>query len=161
MPRRAIDWREMMADRYDASYIFTVSPIATLHQCIIGKSYLAMREPMKESPLLYILNLKYNITVSASAGSCHNILVERKRDEDDDDQKVDNSTNASHALRDFALVMFAHVDSPQARFHERWTQPSNHGISGTECNATERQRCDEWLAIGLEVIDENADAGCR
>jgi hypothetical protein len=119
-----------------------------------------MGEPMKEPPLLDMLHMKDNITVAASTSSRHDILVERKRNEDDDDQKIDNRADASHALRNLSLMMLAHVDPSQAHFHERGTQPSNHGISGTECDTAEGKRCDEWLAISLEVVDEYADAGC-
>jgi hypothetical protein len=119
-----------------------------------------MRKPVKEPSLLNMLNMEDNITIAASTSSRHDILVERKRNEDNDDQKIDNSANASHALRDLSLVMLAHVNSSQARLHKRRTQPSNHGIGGAERDAAEGKRSDEWLAIGLEVVDEDADAGC-
>jgi len=43
-----------------------------------------MREPVQEAALLNVLNLQHDIAIAASAGSCHYILVEGKRDEDDE-----------------------------------------------------------------------------
>lgn len=116
---------------------------------------------MQKPTLLNMLNMKHNVAVATSTGSCDDILVERKGNKDDNDEEIDNGANASHAFWDFPLMMFAHVHSSQSRPHECRAKPSDHGVGGAECDTTQGKRCDERLAIGLEVVDEDADTGRR
>lgn len=49
-------------------------------------THLTMRETVKESPLLDVLDLQHDISVAATAGGGNNILVEGERNEDNDDE---------------------------------------------------------------------------
>lgn len=105
--------------------------------CEKGYADLAMREPMEEAALLDVLDLQDHITIASPTCGRHNVLVEGKGDEDDDDEQVDDGADSTHALRKLFFVVFAHVDAFQASLDEGRTEPSNHGIAGAEGYAAE------------------------
>ena len=137
-----------------------------MHSGVLGTdaaSYLAVWETMEEAALLYVLHVEDDVSVAASAGRRDDVLVERERDENNDDEEVNNRADAAHAFRDLLLVVLAHVDAFQPGFHERWAQPSYHGVSGTEGNATKGNRSNKGFPIALEGVgkDCNTSGGKR
>ena len=134
--------------------------------CDLGKdaaSYLAVWETVEEATLLYVLHVEDDVSIAASACRRNDVLVERKGDENDDDEEINNCADAAHAFRDFLLVVLAHVDTFQPSFHERWAQPSDHGVCGTEGDAAKGNRSNKRLPIALEGVckDCNTSGGKR
>jgi len=117
------------------------------------RMYLAMWKSVQEPPRLYLLNsLLDHVPIPTSRSSCHNILVERKRYENSNDQKIHHSTNSSHRFGDLLFMYFAHILPLQPSLHECWTQPSYHGVRSSKCNAAECERGHERRAIALESV---------
>ena len=82
-PRRTIDWRDRIADRYEASYIGDM-----LRMCLVsqnaGTSYLAMREAVEEPAGVALFCLSNQVSITSSGSGRDNILVKRKGNESDD-----------------------------------------------------------------------------
>ena len=107
---------------------------------------LAVGEAMKMTAQIDMFNMKYFIPEASSRGGFHDILVERKWDEEDDDKEIDNCTNSPHAFRSvidfisiflsymgsldihFYLLDLGHVFAFQTCFHEHRSKPSYHAI---------------------------------
>jgi hypothetical protein len=88
-----------------------------------------MREAMEEAPLIGILNLNHDVSISASAGCRDYILVERKGNEDDDGYKIDRGAHRAHALRDLGAIDLAEIAPSKAGLHKCRTEPPDHGIA--------------------------------
>lgn len=73
-----------------------------------GPSHLVVRKPMQETaPLIRIpLHLNHHIAIPASARRRNDILVERKRDEDNDGDEIDGGAHGAHALGQLRAVDF-------------------------------------------------------
>lgn len=82
-PRRTIDWRDKMADKYDASYNRNRSTKRPASQDA-GTSYLAMRKAVEEPAGVDLLCLSNQVSVASSGSGRDNVLVERKGNESDD-----------------------------------------------------------------------------
>ena len=54
---------------------------------------------MKRASSLELLHLNDRIPVAASRGSCNDVFIKGKRNENYDDEKIDNSADGSHAFR--------------------------------------------------------------
>lgn len=50
-----------------------------------------------------LLTLQHDISVPSSRRSCHNVFVERERDENNDRQDIDYCANGTHRLRTFCI----------------------------------------------------------
>ena len=114
---------------------------------------------MQESSRLNNLHLDDHISVPTSRCSSHDILIERKRNEHDDQKQVDNSADSTHSLGNLLLIQFTHILALQPSLHEGGTQPSDHGIGGRERDAAEGQRRDERFAIAVECVRDYGAAG--
>jgi len=121
---------------------------------------LIVRKPVQKPPSVDVLKLyfKYNIFVSSSRRSCHDVLIEGKWDEDNHNQQIHHCTNRAHRLRNLLLVHFTHILPLQSRLHERRAQPADHSIRRRKRNAAEGQRGDERLAIALESVGYDGNA---
>jgi hypothetical protein len=91
---------------------------------------------MQEPALLDMLDMQHNISIASTARRRHNVLVKRKRGENDDNQYVDDRTHGSHALRDFPSLELAQIHAFQSSLDEGRAKPPDHGIASAECNAT-------------------------
>lgn len=114
---------------------------------------------MEEASLVHMFHLENHITVPATARRGHDILVKRKRDEDNDGQEVHRRAHGAHALRDLALVRLAHVPAHEAGAHERGAQPADHGVAQREGKKGQSEGGDEGLAIALECVCEDGEGG--
>lgn len=114
---------------------------------------------MQEAALVDLLELDDHITVSTTAGGGDDVLVEGKRDEDDDGDEVDGGADGTHALWDLGLVRLAHVAAAKAGAHEGGPQPADHGVAEGEGEQGEGEAGDEGFAIALEGVCEDGD-GC-
>lgn len=124
-------------------------------------AYLAVRETMEEASRLNDLDVLQHISVSSSRRRRYNVLVEGKRDKHNDYKEVHHRTHGPHSLRDLLLIHLAHVFPLQASLHKRRPQPDDHRIAGRVGNAAECERRDEGLAIAVEGIGDDAEAGER
>ena len=99
---------------------------------------------------------------AASRGSCYNILVERKRNENNDGQEVNNSADSPHGLwttklrfstkKSFVMIysknlhldllQFRHIFPTQARLYKNIPKPSDHAVCRGKSYAAKGQRCD-------------------
>lgn len=118
---------------------------------------------MQEAPLVGVLDLHLNhdISIAAAARRRNNVLVEGKRDEDDDGDEIDGGAHGAHALRDLAAVELAHVAPPEAGLDKRRAEPADHGVAQRKGDERERQRRDEGLAIAVEGVCEDGERGAR
>lgn len=48
-----------------------------------------------------LMTIQHDISVPSSRCSCHNVFVERERDEHDDCEDIDYCTNSTHRFRTF------------------------------------------------------------
>lgn len=106
---------------------------------------------------MHDVDLPHHIPIPTAGRRSHDVLVEGERNEHDDAQQVHDSTHGAHGLRDLLLVHLAHILALQARLHERWSQPADHGIGGRKGNAAEGQRGDQRLAVAGEGVGYYAD----
>lgn len=127
------------------------------------RSHLVMGEAMQEAPLVGVLDLDLNhhISVPASARRRNDVLVERKRDEDDDGDEVHRGAHRAHALRDLAAVDLAQVAPPEAGLDKRRAEPADHGVAQRKGDERERQRRNQGLAIAVEGVCEDGERGAR
>lgn len=63
-----------------------------------ARACLVVRKAVQKTPGLDELDVEYQVSVTASGCRGHNILVERKRDEADDDEKIHDRTDRAHSL---------------------------------------------------------------
>lgn len=112
---------------------------------------------MQEAPLVDLLQLDDDIPISTTTRRGHDVLVERKRDKDDDDEEINGCAHCAHAFGNLALMRLAHVATPEAGLHERGAEPADHGVAEGEGEEGERERGDERFAIAVERVEKNGD----
>ncbi|QSZ32663.1 hypothetical protein DSL72_002242 [Monilinia vaccinii-corymbosi] len=121
-----------------------------------------MRELVQEPPMLHLGHFAHDIPIPTAARRGHDILVEGKRDEDDDDEQVDDGADGAHRLGDLLAIALREVLPLEAGAHECRAQPADHGVGRGKRNAAKGERGDERLAIfareGLEQEREAEDA---
>ena len=127
----------------------------------MGENYFAMGEPVEEAPLVDVLNMEDDVAVPAAAGSSHNVLVEGERDEDDDGEEVDGSTDCAHALGQQRSGGLAHVAAAEAGGDKAWAQPADHGVAQGEGEQGEGERGNEGLAIAVEGVCDDGKRRAR
>lgn len=125
----------------------------------LSLSYLVMGEAMQEAPLVGVLDLNHNVSVSASAGRRNNILVEGEGNEDDDGDEIHRGAHRAHAFRDLAAIGLAQVAPSKAGLDKRRAEPADHGVAERKGNERERQRRNEGLAIAAEGVCEDGERG--
>ena len=123
------------------------------------RTHLVMRESMKESPHLNIPHLHHDIPIPPPRRRRHDILIKRERDKHNRHQQIHHRAHRAHRLGNLLLVNFTQILPFQAGFHEGWAKPSDHGVGGAESHAAEGQRGDERLAIAVEGVCYDGDAG--
>ena len=117
---------------------------------------------MQETALVHILHLQHHVPIAASTGRRHNILIEWKRNEDDDGDQVHHGAHCAHALRELRSARLAEVTTLEAVGHERGRQPANHGVGEAEGQDAEGERGQEGLArVGSESVDKERERGGR
>jgi hypothetical protein len=105
--------------------------------------------------MLDVLDMQDDVAVAAAAGGGDDVLVEGKRDKDDEDEQVDGGADGAHALGDLDLVRLGHVAALEAGLHEGGAEPADHGVAEGEGEAREGERCDQRLAIALKGVGEH------
>ena len=93
-----MDCRDRRPDRYDANYAKT-DLVRRVSSLINGYTDLSMGKSMQVTASLNVLVFDNHITVSATRSSGHYVLIEGKRNEDDEEYQIDNCTDSSHCLR--------------------------------------------------------------
>lgn len=97
-----------------------------------------MWELVQQSPLLNEFDVHNHIPVSTTTSSDDNILIEREGCKDDDDQKIDDGADSTHALGQVvAVVDLGQVAALKTGLDEGRTEPSDGGIGGSEGEAAE------------------------
>lgn len=116
---------------------------------------------MQEATLFLLVQFHHHVPISSTTCRSNDVLVEGKRDKDDDGQEIDGGAHGAHALWDLDLVRLAHVATAKAGLHERGAEPADHGVAEGEGEEGEGEGRDEGLAIAGEGVEEDGGRGAR
>lgn len=84
---------------------------------------------MQEPSLVRMVYLHHNIPIPSSARRRHNVLVKRKRNENNHCNQIHSSTHCAHALWQLRAVDLAQVAAPEAGLDEGRAEPPDHGVA--------------------------------
>lgn len=123
------------------------------------------------------LPLQHDISIPSSRGSCHNVFVERERDENNDRQEIYNSANSTHGFgtlppkslelipegpsevdEHFLFPKLQHISTLEASLHEGVSEPSYQAVGKCEGNAAECDGDEDGLPILSKGVRGNAAA---
>lgn len=96
MPSITTDCSESTAPRYDASYYSCQHRSMSRREAFSPD--LTMRESMQEPPRVNMLHLQHRILIPPSRRRRDDILVERKRNETNQDQEVNDRAYCTHSF---------------------------------------------------------------
>lgn len=123
------------------------------------------------------LPLQHDIPIPSSRGGCHNVFVERERDENNDRQEINYGANSAHGFgtlspKSLALIpevpsvtdvhflfpKLRHISTLETSLHESVSEPSYQAVGRCKRNAAEGDRDVEGLSIPSKRICNNAAA---
>lgn len=103
----------------------------------------------------------HDVPVASARCGRHNVLVEGKRDEDDDGEEVDGGADGAHTLGNLDARRLAEVAAAETRAHKGRAEPADHGIAEAGGGDRERERGDERLAITAKGIGQHGKRRAR